>query len=354
MDISRREFIKKMGSGAAAVAAASGLIGGLGTVLPGCAVPGNLFTYTLREKVYPRQQGHKIDPPEDGCYFGIGRVGWGMQNQTEVSDLLKTISASIDSYEKRLGFKPSIVAYQGGFNSWSRQLKIAEAFSLIGVFSVLQFGIPETITFVDGNNEQLLKEFGQSVVRFGEKYGGFFITPMYEMNLPMPWCNIGGCYDPEGFKSAWKYVWDIFQSTGANDYATWTVEFHEFGPKNNWWPGDQMVDWFGLSAYDRHGVQGRMKDLSEFVNPWLGETRDKPMMLQEFGSTRNSIRGTGQAQWLQRAMDYIKDRGIRAALFWDSVNYPLGDDHTISDASYERLKQVLRDPYFVRGKQFHL
>ncbi len=38
---------------------------------------------------------------------------------------------------------------------------------------------------------------------------------------------------------------------------------------------------------------------------------------------------------------------MKAAIYWDSVNYGLGDDYRLSDESSEVYKEIMKDPYFI-------
>jgi hypothetical protein len=70
---------------------------------------------------------------------------------------------------------------------------------------------------------------------------------------------------------------------------------------------------------------------------------EKPLMQAEFGRTKTKR----QPKWIRRAYETIKSwPGMKAAIYWDSTNYSLGDDHTLSKESTKVLKEVLEDPYF--------
>jgi hypothetical protein len=70
---------------------------------------------------------------------------------------------------------------------------------------------------------------------------------------------------------------------------------------------------------------------------------EKPLMQAEFGRTKTKR----QPQWITKAYETIKSwPGMKAAIYWDSLNYSLGDDHTLSGESTKVLREVLKDPYF--------
>lgn len=70
---------------------------------------------------------------------------------------------------------------------------------------------------------------------------------------------------------------------------------------------------------------------------------EKPIMQAEFGKTKHKR----QARWIKSAYETIKSwPGMKAAIYWDSVNYGLGDDYTLSGESSEVYKEIMKDPYF--------
>jgi len=89
-----------------------------------------------------------------------------------------------------------------------------------GVIPFVYTGFPPFLV-TKGHYDRLLLRMAKRARRIGEKYGGFFINTMWEMNIDTahsgswPWC-----ISPSQFKEAWRSMWHIFEENGANEYAT--------------------------------------------------------------------------------------------------------------------------------------
>jgi hypothetical protein len=74
---------------------------------------------------------------------------------------------------------------------------------------------------------------------------------------------------------------------------------------------------------------------------------DKPIILEEFAT----YTGKDQPEWLEKGFQAIKSMPrIKAAIYWNNINYELNDDHTLSDESLRMIKEVIKDPYFIMAK----
>lgn len=155
---------------------------------------------------------------------------------------------------------------------------------------------------------------------------------------------------------------DIFDQEGANEYATWVFETYETSTwikaDSPWryYPGDEYVDWQGISGYSRH-FSGKSSSMSlgsiihTLYSSYRSKTPDKPVLLSEFGKTK----GNSQPRWLEGAFKYFKNHpGIKGAIYWDNileVTHTPRDDHTLSEKSFQTLNTLLGDPYFICGKK---
>jgi len=67
-----------------------------------------------------------------------------------------------------------------------------------------------------GKHDDELKQAAEGAIQYGEKYGGFFLSPMWEMNLESHWVWRG---NSRQFKRVWSHIWQIFEDKGANRFA---------------------------------------------------------------------------------------------------------------------------------------
>jgi hypothetical protein len=69
---------------------------------------------------------------------------------------------------------------------------------------------------VKGRYNNLIGEVAQESKKFGETFGGFFVSTLHEMNGF--WYYWG---QSSKFKNSWRRIVDIWEDKGTNQYATW-------------------------------------------------------------------------------------------------------------------------------------
>ena len=130
------------------------------------------------------------------------------------------------------------------------------------------------------------------------------IAPMAEMNGD--WVTWG--MDPLNYQIAFRHIRDLFIEMGMDETKVRWV----FAPNasSTWphtiasyWPGADLVDAIGLSAYNRGGTE--WYSLQEVVDPALLELReiapDKPYLLTQVGTGSS---GGNKDQWLIDMFEY--------------------------------------------------
>ena len=137
---------------------------------------------------------------------------------------------------------------------------------------------------------------------------------------------------PERFRDAYRHIIKICRDAGAVN-ITWV--FHadtESTPDEDWndlenyYPGDEWIDWIGLSAY------GAFRPSSSYFNIFRiamdrtyprvqAMAPDKPVIISEFGSTKNSP-VVDQVDWARKALtDLVEARyeGIIGFSWWNEA-----------------------------------
>jgi len=340
----RREFLKK--SGQAALAIGAGLT--LEEVLSGCATtvsqdePAATNLKQQENIIYPhvgKADQKKIQPPEHGCLVGF--------RSRKVHEPL----------ENKLGRKPSIEVLCEDFTSTSRifPTKWAENPERQGVtlFVYMNIGCQGLTDFLKGKEDKDIEVFAEGAAEYGEKNGSFFITTMAEMNAS--WWPYGLT---NKFVPAWKRAWHIFEQKGVNKYATWVWEPYcldatiesKIDHPDRYYPGDEFVDWVGLSAYnvDEGGMGPSFKTMvSRTYNDMSNTHPTKPIMQAEFGK----LNLPGQAGWIKNAYQTIKSTpGMKAAIYQAVFNVDEDTDFTFREESYQPLREILKDPYWIMAK----
>jgi hypothetical protein len=400
-EMNRRECLKK--SGQAALAIGAGLT--LEEILSSCATTETEdglvkdASEKPRTVIYPPLKNDKVQPPAEGCYIGFRRVFQNLgspqaitesirkareivghirdigelretmiQRRNQQPDLVKSrINNYVEHYQKALGQIPhnlmimETVWLWYTFPTWEAEILakkgvtpflMAQVGSEIPISPYMNLDLREIIK---GTYDSYIKDFAEGARQFGEKYGGFFISTMQEMNgFWMPWHS-----DPKTFKKAWQHIWEKFEEAGANRYATWvwSPDAPDIGAPTNYrlsenpewyYPGDDYVDWIGWSAYARASIphQDRsFKALNETIcNKMHSNHKGKPLMQTEFGKT-DDFR---QQSWLRDAFQTIKSwPEMKAAVYWDISDSPLNEDYMLNSRSLEFYKEILKDPYFI-------
>jgi hypothetical protein len=325
--ITRRKFLQS--------SLALGTALSLETLLNSCATIGLKETGPV---IYPPLKGHKVQPPENGCLFGIGLP------------LTAAKFKDSDYYGPILGKKPAVQSLEYRYSIPS-QLKDAIHLTKQNVIPYLQIAIQNLEDFVKGKNDRGIQKFAEASVELGKVNGGFFLCPMWEMNIDWKLAPWSWCGQPSRFQQAWQHIWNIFEEERANEFATWVIEYHIDFPFGRYWPGDKFVDWIGFSGYNRnvHSQYYGYRHFNQLFRESYASMRrkNKPIMISEMGTTVDE----DQHKWIADANKSIKRMpGIKAALYWDNVNTELGDDHTLNPKSLETLTEILKDPYWILAK----
>jgi beta-mannanase len=118
-------------------------------------------------------------------------------------------------------------------------------------------------------------------IRFGHEMNGFWY----------PWCEKSNGNRPGDFVKAWRHIHEIFTAAKA-DNVTWlwspNVSYSGSTPLKGLYPGDEFVDWIGLSGY--HGTAGTngyrsFERIFEDTFKELAAITTKPIVITETGAT---------------------------------------------------------------------
>ncbi|MDR3279268.1 MAG: beta-mannanase [Synergistaceae bacterium] len=155
---------------------------------------------------------------------------------------------------------------------------------------------------------------------------------------------------PERFRGAYRRVVDIFRKTGALD-VTWFFHISSSGAPNeawnaasNYYPGDEWVDWVGVSLYGRlrgDGPPMPFDAIMKRVYPGLCSlSAVKPIAILEMGTSEGGGLGD-KALWITDAMKSINSGRyprLRAVSWWNKKFRPDGSRSTLEiDSSRESL-----------------
>ncbi len=120
---------------------------------------------------------------------------------------------------------------------------------------------------------------------------------------------------PERFRDAYRHIIQICREEGAAN-ITWVFHLNagdypeeEWNVFENYYPGDEWIDWIGISNYGASTPQDdyweEFREGMDAVYPRVDAlTANKPVFIAEFGVTKNNPLGD-QAEWARAALTDI-------------------------------------------------
>jgi len=181
-----------------------------------------------------------------------------------------------------------------------------------------EYSLPRII---DGAFDDYLRQYARDVAALGLPVA---IRLDHEMNGAWyPWSELGyngaqvNGNNRGDFVRMWRHVHDIFEAEGANEYAVWVWAPNIVNrlPKLNQpleytrslYPGDEYVDWVGLSGYYRPPFEtNQTPTFSWTFDKSLNQLRaitDKPIILAEIGASESG--GGNKAAWVTDLFDAL-------------------------------------------------
>ncbi len=168
----------------------------------------------------------------------------------------------------------------------------------------------------DGAFDEYIREYALKIRAFNKPV---FIRFAHEADNPAyPWSPSGGNTSKD-YKEAWKKVVAMFVSLGVSN-VTWVFTPWNPATVHEYYPGDQYVDWIGLTClnYGTAAHDKKWRSFEEVYNPFRKKVLDlqKPVMLAEFGSTNY---GGDSGEWLSHAMQVVSNfTEIKSVIFFNS------------------------------------
>ncbi|MDT5025385.1 MAG: hypothetical protein QOE61_1811, partial [Micromonosporaceae bacterium] len=158
-----------------------------------------------------------------------------------------------------------------------------------------------------------IKSLGYTVaIRFAHEMNGDWY----------PWCEAVNGNQPGEYIAAWRHVHDVFRAAGATN-VTWV-----WSPNILWWgsstklsalyPGDNYVDWLGLSGY--YGGGKAYRSFDAIFNATIERLRTfskRPLVITETGASDRSGR---KAEWINETFRLLARHTEIIGLIWFEVN----------------------------------
>jgi beta-mannanase len=164
-----------------------------------------------------------------------------------------------------------------------------------------------------------------------------------------PWCEQSNGNQPGDYVKAWRHVHDIFTQAGVHNVIwVWSpnVSYAGSAPLQELYPGDQYVDWVGLSGY--YGTGG-VKDYVSFDQIFdstltqLHQFTGKPIVVTETGATDAIGR---KADWVKQAFQQLPSHPDIIGVIWFEAVKELDWRIAASPAAAAAFREGASDPRY--------
>ena len=276
----------------------------------------------------------------------------GQDNKTieEYLDSVKIVPAGFMTYtsiQEMTGLDSKSPDYGAGTTFAGKLLKKYPG-SVIQIGLYMVDGLEDTIAGkYDANIDKMAKWFKKTNCPV-------FLRVGYEFDGPH------NHYDPETYKKAYRYTVDRLRKAGVTNVAyVWhSYAYSIKGKLDDWYPGDEYVDWVGISYFS--GPKSYRDNVAAFAKA-LG----KPVMIGE--ATPQGI-GTSYGQvswnrWFRDFFKYVADNDIKIISYinsnwedqamWQGQNWQDARVQANKIVKEKWLEEISRDKYLNASKDLY-
>lgn len=189
-----------------------------------------------------------------------------------------------------------------------------------------------------GDHDAYIRSWARDITAWGKP---LMLRFAYEMNGDwMPWSEGVNGNRPGEYVAAWRHVHRIFASEGAANVSwVWApnVAYSGSTPLEGLYPGDDYVDWLGVSGYNwGTGVTEwhTWQSVEDVFGATLAELRSlatKPIIITETASAES---GGDKAAWIRDLFPALGRHPDVAAVMW--FNYDKETDWRIQSSAAAR------------------
>lgn len=205
---------------------------------------------------------------------------------------------------------------------------------------LMQGGRTNLDAVINGQCDGYLDEFARRLKALHDRSGDKFMLRLaHEMNIgDQLWFQNNPGY-PAKYVAFWRHVVDRIRAQGLSREAVqfvWSPNYAsnpatEWNNIPNYYPGDEYVDWIGLSGYNWYGANGQDPNWRSFQqifnspDPQLGGkgvleflhcAYAKPIVLAEIGTVEGGTPERSKAKWIQDTMREIPAYPFIKAVVW--------------------------------------
>lgn len=291
----------------------------------------------------PADKSSLMEPADD--YYGVAEDG--LPGSTPILDGIDAAAGKAPSALEWFSYWPSPYDAAKVQESWAVDALPVITWMSEPASSGSQFTLAN---IVSGQYDSYLLSYAGSVLATGLPV---VIRFDHEMNGNWyPWSagytgNKGAAGQPNLYVQAWRHVWNIFNSVGANSDVIWLWSVERVdtmkpdsttgGSKGDTspaedYPGDQYVDWVGMSAYEyKPSEPWTFNDTFSQTLTSLGQVTPKPIFIAETGAAETAGSpqtdvATQKAAWTTNVLNgVLADPDIIGFVWFNNPN----DTHTV-------------------------
>lgn len=217
---------------------------------------------------------------------------------------------------------------------------------------------------LNGEYDYFLEDYAKQIADFSHPV---LFRLFNEMNGD--WCTYCAYHyskDTDLFIETYKYIYGIFERSGANKNTIWvwnpngdSLPAFKWNHYSKYYPGDEYVQIVGMTAYNTgvyySSIGERWKEFSELYDGLYNEYAGRfaqPLMITEFASANAE---GDKAAWIARMGEKIVNyKQIKMAVWWDGQDwdadgnvarsYIINENQDTMDAFKKVLKESTNDP----------
>jgi len=253
-------------------------------------------------------------------------------------------SAGIDLRRRQLG-RPERIVHR--YYSWDDQLPISLPYVSSKSTLMISWRGP---AYKDINGGAADKLIARAARRLAQRKKPTLLRWAWDMNRAFyKWGGPDNNRDTAGYIKAYRRIHGIFADEGAENVSwVWSPNWNsrpdeDWNAFTNYYPGDEYVDWAGVSGYAQAQAPGDLFDA--FYETYA--TR-KPIMITEVSAVD---RGSAtKPEWIDSFREWVKEHpAIGAAIWFDTDTHPGSQEKWRIDSTPAALaayKAMSNDPVF--------
>jgi hypothetical protein len=283
--------------------------------------------------------------PRDALLAPPTGAHWGAHHKVKNSAPAQDQQLEIETFEaavgRTLGIDMWYEPWGNAFPKWRETWDLAA-----GRTPMISWGKTKTTDITAGKHDAYIANRADGLKALGKPV---FLRWFWEMDGTR---NADVAVSPAAYIDAWRYLRTVFAERGVTNVAwVWCPNASGFedGSAQQFYPGDDWVDWVCADGYNWYPSDGRAHQSFEekFVvfHDWAA-ARGKPAMAGEYGS--QEMEEGRRATWISEARESLKTRltGMLAVVYFHSYSSDYDWQLTSEPDALAAFVAMGADPYF--------